>query len=72
MTVSTPDRTPDGISFSAGEFVRVTEIARHFGVTERFVRDKIRDGILPAYRIGGRSIRVRRDDVARLLTPTDA
>ncbi len=48
---------------TAGEFLNVTD---------RSLRRYIADGRLPAYRIGSRQIRVRREDVEALLTPIPA
>ena len=54
----------------------VTSAARLTGVSEKTIRRRIKDGTLPAYRIG-RSIRIADDDLLRLyervdMTPTDA
>src|SRR5699024_12457440 len=54
----------------------VTSAARLTGMPEKTTRRRIKDGTLPAYRIG-RSIRISDDDLLRLyervdMTPTDA
>ncbi len=40
--------------------------AAWYGVSERTLRRRIAEGLLPAYRVGPRSIRVSAEDVAAL------
>ena len=54
----------------------VTSAARLTGMSEKTIRRRIKDGTLPAYRIG-RSIRISDDDLLRLyervdMTPTES
>lgn len=51
------------------DLLTVTEAADRLRVTTRFIRGLIADGTLPALRLGRRSLRLRRDDVDRLLRP---
>ena len=53
------------------ELLTVTEAAERLRVTTRFIRGLIADGTLPALRLGRRSLRLRRDDVDRLLRPVE-
>jgi excisionase family DNA binding protein len=45
------------------------EAAEWYGVSERTLRRRIAEGVLPAFRVGPRSIRVTSDDVAALARP---
>jgi excisionase family DNA binding protein len=45
----------------------LTPASDRLGVSERTLRRLIADGSLPAYRIGSKTIRVRRSDVDALL-----
>ena len=51
------------------DLLTVTEAADRLRVTTRFIRGLIADGTLPALRLGRRSLRLRRDDVDKLLRP---
>ena len=51
------------------EFVTVAEAATLLRVAPSTVRRWIRDGDVPAHRIGRRRIALRRADLARLITP---
>jgi len=53
----------------ASEFVTVAAVARELSVTERFVRERIACGDLPAVKVGAKAIRIRRADVEAMLTP---
>lgn len=53
------------------DLLTVTEAADRLRVTTRFIRGLIADGTLPALRLGRRSLRLRRDDVDRLLRPVE-
>jgi excisionase family DNA binding protein len=43
------------------EYLTVSEYARRHSICERTVRDAVKDGRLPAERIGKRAVRVRAD-----------
>jgi excisionase family DNA binding protein len=49
----------------------VAQVAEKYGVHINTVRNWIRDGVLPAYRIGARTIRIRPSDVAAVATPLE-
>ncbi|HET8522055.1 MAG TPA: helix-turn-helix domain-containing protein [Thermomicrobiales bacterium] len=51
------------------DFLTVSETAQHLDVAESTVRRWIREGELPAYRIGKRRIAIRRADIASLIGP---
>ncbi len=50
-------------------FVSVAEAAAYLAVSERSIRRKIADGTLPAYKVAGEALRIRRGDLDRLLAP---
>src|SRR5437660_10942086 len=57
------------------DFLNISEAAALFGVSRVSVWRWIRDGRLPAARLGHRTIRIKRDDLERLLVqaaPADA
>jgi excisionase family DNA binding protein len=47
----------------------IANVAVYLNVTTRTVQQMIADGRLPAYRLGPRVVRLRRDDVDAALTP---
>ncbi|WP_183467516.1 helix-turn-helix domain-containing protein [Mycolicibacterium iranicum] len=47
----------------------IADVATYLGVTTRTVQQMIADGRLPAYRLGPRVVRLRRDDVDAALKP---
>ena len=47
----------------------INQVADHYGVTHGCVRAWVRDGRLPAVRIGTRSLRIRPEDLDRVVTP---
>jgi excisionase family DNA binding protein len=47
----------------------LNEAAEWYGVSERTLRRRISEGLLPAVRVGPRSIRVRAEDVEALAVP---
>lgn len=51
------------------EYLTVAEAAALLKVDRSTIRRWIARGDLPAYRVGPRAVRLRRDDVARLPTP---
>jgi excisionase family DNA binding protein len=58
MPVATPQKN-----------LTLKQAASFYGVSERTLRRRIAEGLLPAYRVGPRSIRVTADDVAALARP---
>jgi len=54
---------------TTSEYLTVAEVAEHLRITERHVRSLIASGELPAFRVGAKSIRIRREDVAKLVRP---
>ena len=53
------------------EYVTVAEAATLLRVATSTIRRWIREGDLPAHRIGRRSVALRRADLAGLITPAD-
>lgn len=51
------------------EFITKHEAAAILACSVDTVRRRVADGSLPAYRLGGRVLRFKRDDVYRLLHP---
>ena len=51
------------------DYVTVTEAATLLRVAPSTVRRWIRDGDVPAYRIGRRRVALKRDDLSNLITP---
>ncbi len=50
--------------------VSIADAAREIGTDQKFVRRRILDGTLPAYRLkGSRLIRIRRDDLDAIKVP---
>ncbi len=56
-----PDADPDAM-------ISLTAAAAEYGVHPRTLRRAASAGLLPAFRLGSRIIRVRRGDVTKLLT----
>jgi excisionase family DNA binding protein len=52
---------------TTGIYLDPAEVAELYGISERTVRRRIAEGELPAYRLGPRHIRIRREDVEALL-----
>ena len=62
--------SPSSAFLPGQTYCSLGQAATYLGYTERFVRNKIRDGALPAYRTkGSRSLRVRVSDLDELLVP---
>lgn len=57
---------------SQSRFLSVAEAADDLHVTERFIRKLIANGDLRAVKIGSRLVRIRRDDLERLIHPMHA
>jgi excisionase family DNA binding protein len=54
-----------------GQMISMDTAADNLGVSKRTIRRLIESGDLPAYKIGGKIVRVDADDVAKLLKPID-
>lgn len=54
------------------KLITMIEAADQLGVSPKFIRRRVQDGRLRAYRIGGSVIRVDPDDVAALVQPYGA
>lgn len=50
-------------------YLTIDEVAHACRVTDRTVRNWIRAGRLPAYRVGPQAVRIAVDDVAALMKP---
>ncbi len=48
------------------------EVATYLGVTDRTIRNLLSAGHLRAYKIGGHTVRFRRDEIEAALTPMGA
>lgn len=48
------------------------DAAARVGVSTQTIRRRIKDGSLPAYRLGPRLLRIDTDDLDALYSPTDA
>ena len=53
-------------------YIGIPDAAIYLGVAEKTVRRFIRDDKLPAYRLGGRVIKLKLEDVEALLVPIGA
>jgi excisionase family DNA binding protein len=53
---------------TAQKMVTLAAAAELYGITEKTLRRRISDGLLPAYRVGPRLIRVKPSDVEKLFT----
>jgi excisionase family DNA binding protein len=56
---------------SAGSFYSVAQAARYLGVSRSTVWRWIEGDRLPAYRVGPRNIRIRRQDLDRVVRPAE-
>ena len=52
-------------------YITVPDAAVIIGCTQATIRRRIEDGTLPAYRLGPRSIRIKREDLGLLLQPVE-
>lgn len=50
-------------------YVSVRDAAKLLGVTDKTFRGYIADGLVPAYRVGPKFVRVREDDLDALVRP---
>jgi len=53
----------------AGEFLTIPEAAKLLKMSVVTIRRWIREGRLPAYQVGWRKVRIKSQDLARILTP---
>lgn len=67
MNTSTPDTDPGTVD----RLIPVPQAARLLAVHISTIRRWIRQGKLPAYRVGDKGVRVRYDDLMQLLTPLE-
>lgn len=57
------------MSEEQGEYYTASEAARDLRVSRTTIWRWVREGRLAAYQVGGRTLRIRRDDVKRALRP---
>lgn len=57
---------------TARQWLSKRNIITEYGVSLPFIDAMIRDGRLPAYKMGGKAVRIRRTDVEALLVPIEA
>lgn len=50
----------------------ILDTAAYLGLTDRTIRTMISDGRLRAYKIGGKLVRLRRDEIDAAMTPIGA
>ncbi|WP_425003862.1 helix-turn-helix domain-containing protein [Mycolicibacterium sp. S3B2] len=53
-------------------YLTIGEAADMLGVTQRYFREQVNTGRVPAYRIGPRTTRVKLSDVEAMLEPVEA
>jgi excisionase family DNA binding protein len=63
LTTEPPRRT------SFGDLLTIRQAAEYLGCSETTVRNRTREGLLKAVRMGPRMIRIRREDLEALLQP---
>jgi excisionase family DNA binding protein len=51
------------------QYLTKQEVAEYFGVSIRTITNWIRQGILPAQRVGSRFVRIDLDDLKHVITP---
>ena len=51
------------------EAVTISEAAAYLGVSDKTIRRRIADGTLPAFRVGGGTIRILAKDVEAMKVP---
>jgi len=61
------NRAPGATNRPTRQTLTVKETAEVTGFSVRTIRARISDGTLPAYRVGPRAIRIRIDDLDRLM-----
>ncbi|HEV8574101.1 MAG TPA: helix-turn-helix domain-containing protein [Dehalococcoidia bacterium] len=57
------------MSEEQGEYITASEAARDLRVSRTTIWRWVREGRLAAYHVGGRTLRIRRDDVQKALRP---
>lgn len=54
------------------EYVTVKDAAETLGVSEKSIRRWVADGTLLAYYAGPRNVRIKRGDLDKIISPTNA
>ncbi len=54
-------------SAASQRYLKTTEFANRIGMTTQFVRDRIREGSLPAFRVGKHTFLIREDDAEKFI-----
>ncbi|WP_293773498.1 helix-turn-helix domain-containing protein [Sporichthya sp.] len=67
--MSKPRIQHNGAEIEDDPLLTKQEIADLYGTTDRFVEKLIASGDLPAYKLGGKLVRIRRSDALALLRP---
>jgi len=65
--IPTPEVPPSSVD-SVGQMLSIPEAAALIGVSQDALRKWVRQGLIPARRIGKRMLRVNKSDLARLVT----
>lgn len=66
-TPSTPTLPPESVD-SVAQMLSIPEAAELIGVSQDALRRWVREGLIPARRVGKRMLRVNKSDLARLVT----
>lgn len=66
-TSTNPNLPPESVD-SVGQMLSIPQAAEMMGVSQDALRRWIREGLIPARRIGKRMLRVNKSDLARLVT----
>lgn len=67
--MSKPRSLNPGAEIGDDPLLTKQEIADLYGTTDRFVEKLVASGELPAYKLGGKLVRIRRSDALALLRP---
>jgi excisionase family DNA binding protein len=63
------NHAPGRSNKTASPYISITDTAMYLGVTERTVRAMIADGRLTGYRLGGRVVRLRLNEIDAAMQP---
>jgi excisionase family DNA binding protein len=66
-TPPTPNLPPEAVD-SVAQMLSIPEAAELMGVSQDALRRWVREGLIPARRVGKRMLRVNKSDLARLVT----
>jgi len=66
-TPFTPTLPPEAVD-SVAQMLSIPEAAELIGVSQDALRRWVREGLIPARRVGKRMLRVNKSDLARLVT----